>query len=125
MKQLRVRKLMSIIAILALPIMAVRLIHQGNEAARDGDCRSQLRQYGLALFNYESVYGCLPPEFVADRTGRPVHSWRVAYLPIWVDHDLSGKYDFSVPWDHPRNAWLASYNTHAFFFWCPSGDGHR
>ena len=54
-----------------------------------------------------------------------MHSWRVAYLPDWKEHDLHGKYDLGFPWDHPVNARLKSYDTGAFFFWCPSGDGRK
>ena len=31
--------------------------------------------------NYESVYHTLPPAYLTDAEGKPMHSWRVLILP--------------------------------------------
>ena len=121
--RLSVRRLMVLIVFLALPMLLIRLSLQAREEARTCDCVGQLTQYGLALSNYEAAFGCFPPAFVTDPAGVPAHSWRVAHLHVWQEHELYGRYDFSVPWNHARNAWLLNYDTPAFFWWCPSGDG--
>ena len=36
----------------------------------------------MAVANYHETYGCFPPAYVADRDGRPLHSWRVLILPF-------------------------------------------
>jgi prepilin-type processing-associated H-X9-DG protein len=118
-----VRTLIALIAFFAFLLLAIRLVNQGQEAARDGDCVGQLTQYGLALSNFEATFGCFPPAHTTDPAGTPTHSWRVAHLHIWKEHDLYGLYDFKVPWSHANNAWLLTYDTPAFFWWCPSGDG--
>jgi hypothetical protein len=61
----------------------------------------------MALHNYHEDYGCFPPAFVADETGRPMHSWRVLLLPYMEEHAQYSRYDFSEPWNGPRNGWLA------------------
>jgi hypothetical protein len=53
-----------------------------HEAARRVQCSNHLRQIGLALHNYHDFYGSLPPAFVADSHGKPIHSWRVLILPF-------------------------------------------
>jgi hypothetical protein len=45
-------------------------------------CVNHLKQIGLALHNYYSVYGVFPPAYVADESGKPMHSWRVLILPF-------------------------------------------
>jgi hypothetical protein len=118
-----VRRMMALLVVLALPMLVMSFIVQAREGGRDTGCKGQLFQYGLALNNYQEAHGHLPPAFLSDNAGTPAHSWRVAYLPDWPDHELSGRYDLSVPWNHPRNAALLAFDTPAHFFWCPSGDG--
>jgi len=51
---------------------------------RRGKSRSLSKQPttdGLALFNYHDDYGSYPPAYIADESGRPMHSWRVLILP--------------------------------------------
>jgi hypothetical protein len=62
----------------------------------------------LAVLNYASANnGYLPPAFVADRDGRPMHSWRVLLLPYLEQHELYAAYNFAEPWDGPNNRKLA------------------
>jgi hypothetical protein len=66
-----------------------------------------LRQIGLAMQNYHDVYGSLPPAFVADEQGRPMHSWRVLLLPLLGERELYDEYRFDEPWNGPHNLALA------------------
>lgn len=106
-----------------LPVTLLMHARRAREAARAMDCIGQLKQLGLALDNYQKAHGHLPPASVTDAAGIPVQSWRVSFLPEWTEHVLSGRYDLSVPWYHPKNARLLSFDTPAYFYWCPSGDG--
>jgi prepilin-type processing-associated H-X9-DG protein len=121
--RLSFRTLMPLIAFLSLLMVAIRLVNQGSEAARAADCVGQLAQYGSALNNYEAAFVCFPPAYTTDLAGTPIHSWRVAHLHQWKEHSLYGLYDFNVPWNHANNVWLLNYDTPAYFWWCPSGDG--
>ena len=40
-----------------------------------------LQQIKLALENYRQANGCYPPQYLADKFGRPMHSWRVLIWP--------------------------------------------
>lgn len=69
-------------------------------------CQANLRRIGLAMLQYEKDYGCLPPPFIADSAGQPMHSWRVLILPYLgrSEKALYNEYDFSLPWNDPANA---------------------
>jgi hypothetical protein len=81
-------------------------VQQAREAARRSQCKNNLKQIGLALHNYHEMYGAFPPAFVADKDGKPMHSWRVLILPFVDQGDLYKEYDFSEPWDGPKNSRL-------------------
>jgi translation elongation factor EF-Tu-like GTPase len=57
----------------------------------------------LAVANYHETYGCFPPAYVADRDGKPMHSWRVLILPFLEQQELYHAYNFAEPWDGPNN----------------------
>ena len=61
----------------------------------------------MAVANYHNTYGCFPPAYVADRDGKPLHSWRVLLLPFLEQRELYDAYDFAEPWDGPNNRKLA------------------
>jgi hypothetical protein len=60
----------------------------------------------LAVANYRSAYGSLPPAYIADSSGRPMHSWRVLLLPFLGQSELYNAYNFAEPWDGPHNRLL-------------------
>lgn len=60
----------------------------------------------MALHNYHEHYGSLPPAYVADANGRPMHSWRVLILPFVEASDLYDRYDLSQAWNSPAHAAL-------------------
>jgi hypothetical protein len=62
----------------------------------------------LAVANYHSTFDCYPPAYVADRDGKPMHSWRVLILPFLGQEQLYKSYNFAEPWDGPNNRKLES-----------------
>ncbi len=74
-----------------------------RQAGRRSICENNLRQIALALQNYHQANGCFPPAYVADKNGKPMHSWRVLILPYVGFDDLYKAYDFTEPWDGPNN----------------------
>ncbi len=94
-----------------------------REAARRMQCSNHLRQIGLALHNYHDTYGSLPPAYVADADGKPIHSWRVLILPFMENKPLYDKYRFDEAWDGPNNSKLHGEIVHVFS--CPSQPGRQ
>jgi len=78
-------ELLVVIAIIAVLIsLLLPAVQQAREAARRTECKNHLKQIGLALFNYESSYSCLPPGWITP-TG-PFQSnywgWGAMILPF-------------------------------------------
>jgi len=67
-----------------------------------------LQQLQLAMENYRQKNGCYPPQYLADKDGRPAHSWRVLIWPYLSGDDSWKRYSFDEPWDGPHNRLLAS-----------------
>jgi len=76
-------------------------------AAMNMSCKANLRAIGLALQSYHANYGCFPPAYTTDASGRPMHSWRALILPYAGEHALFKAYRLDEPWDGPNNSRLA------------------
>lgn len=81
-------------------------------------CGNNLKQIVWALHNYHDIYGTFPPAYIADASGKPMHSWRVLILPFIEQKVLYDKYKFDEPWDGPNNRKLADTIMRAYS--CPS-----
>ena len=68
--------------------------------------RLNLKQIGIAMHNYNTVYQKLPasaaPRFKAKKSA-PAISWRVAILPFIDGQELYEEYNFDEPWDSEHN----------------------
>src|SRR5262249_18476914 len=62
---------------------------------------------GLALLNYQEVYGSLPPAYVTDAEGKKLYSWRVLILPYLEQPALYEAFDKTKAWNSPENAALS------------------
>jgi len=83
--------------------MLARGVLNAREAARRSQCTCNLCSIKLALHNYHEAYKTLPPAYIADANGKPMHSWRVLLLPFMEQSTLYNQYDFSEPWNGPTN----------------------
>ncbi len=105
------------------------------QATREPDtrsplCNNYLMQTVLALHGYHEVHGQLPPAYIADEDGTPIHSWRVLVLPYMEIGGLLGSskfsYDFSKPWDAPENLAFRNSFTPGPYAACPyCGANHK
>jgi prepilin-type processing-associated H-X9-DG protein len=90
-----------------------------------GQCINNLKQIQLALLNYEAANGKLPPPYLADANGKPMHSWRVLILPYMEEAVLYKQYKFGEPWDGPNNRKLAARMPSTFRCPTESADATR
>jgi prepilin-type processing-associated H-X9-DG protein len=120
--RISVRKMMGIVFVLAcasaLMTMLAQKVEQAREAARRSCCSCNLCSIQLALHNYHSAYGVFPPAFIADASGKPMHSWRVLILGQMEQSAVYARYDFSEPWNGPNNIKLLPLMPNIYA--CPS-----
>ncbi len=90
----------------------------GPEVAWRSECSNNLKQIAIALHNYHDANGGFPPAYVRDKSGKPMHSWRVLILPFIEEQSLYDAYDFDEPWDGPNNRKLASQVPYTYA--CPT-----
>ena len=107
-----------VICLLLLGWLLLPAVQSAREAAPRMQCMNNLKQISLALLNYESAYKCFPPPYIAEKNGKPMHSWRVLMLPYLERKDLYEQYDFNEPWDGPNNRKLLAFRPKIFA--CPS-----
>jgi type II secretory pathway pseudopilin PulG len=115
-----VELLVSIVVIGVLIALLLPAVESARPAARRSQCMNNLKQISYALHNYHDRYGCFPPAYVADKDGRPMHSWRVLILPFMEQKGLYDQYRFDEPWDGPNNRKLAATVIQAYR--CPSDE---
>jgi hypothetical protein len=111
-----------LILYVALPVVVVGILFRpavnSRPPGRTYECANNLRQVALALQMYQSQYGTLPPPYIADKSGKPMHSWRTLILPFIERADIYDAYDFSEAWNGPNNRKLA--NIEIPLLRCPS-----
>jgi hypothetical protein len=94
-----------------------------GDVLHQSQCRSNLRRIAEALRQYEIQHGSLPPAYIPDANGKPMHSWRVLILPQLDERGLYERYDFNEPWDGPKNSLLARSMPEVFA--CPADPDAR
>ena len=96
-------ELLVVIAIIAVLIaLMLPAVQQAREAARRTACRANLKQIGLAILNYESVVGRLPPSACIDQGSTSNNkSWSVhgRILPFLEQGNVYSKVDLTIAWD--------------------------
>jgi len=121
-------ELLVVIAIIAVLIaLLLPAVQQAREAARRTQCKNNLKQMGLAMFNYESSYGQFPMASLwnvtfAASTIQPnwATSWGQTILPFMDQANLYNAFDNVNPF------WVAGsnnanlINTQLAVYKCPS-----
>ena len=67
---------------------------------------NNIKQIGLAMYNFAQAHKTLPPAYQANKEGKPLLSWRVLILP-YLGHDaLYKEFRLDEPWDSDHNKQL-------------------
>lgn len=85
--------------LLRAPLAAARA------AATKSLCVNNLKQIMLAMHNYldANESKTFPPAYKADRSGKPLLSWRVLILPYLDQNSLYREFHLDEAWDSPHN----------------------
>jgi len=118
-------ELLVVIAIIAVLIaLLLPAVQAAREAARRAQCTNNLKQIGLAIANYESATGTLPPGsfWSASGTGPGKtgdgFSMFVMILPQMEQQPIYNLANFSLSYKYPANFTVAGVGINAFT--CPS-----
>jgi prepilin-type N-terminal cleavage/methylation domain-containing protein/prepilin-type processing-associated H-X9-DG protein len=107
-------ELLVVITIIGILIaLLLPAVQAAREAARRAQCSNGLKQLTLAMMNYESTVGCLPPGALNTSfpTGRPRTSWMIHLYPYLEQQAAYDSYHFNLPagpgdalWTNPTNS---------------------
>lgn len=97
-------ELLVVIAIIAILILLLLpAVNAAREAARNTQCKNNIRQLALSLVSYESAHGHFPVSQSASGKDRPgggcepgFYSWHARILPFIEENVLYEKIDFNV-----------------------------
>ena len=81
-------------------------VQSAREAARRAQSLNNLKQLGLAMWNYHETHKSFPPPASVDEDGNPLLSWRVHILPYLNEVELYYKFRLDEPWDSEHNLQL-------------------
>jgi prepilin-type N-terminal cleavage/methylation domain-containing protein/prepilin-type processing-associated H-X9-DG protein len=88
-------ELLVVITIIGILIaLLLPAVQAAREAARRGQCTNNMKQIGLALLNYESAVGALPPGGVVGRNGSYGSSWIVRIMAYCEQNNSYDRFDF-------------------------------
>jgi prepilin-type N-terminal cleavage/methylation domain-containing protein len=114
-------ELLVVLAIIAILIaLLLPALQNGREAAKRAQCRNNLKQIGLAVYNYESAYRVFPPGSVSP-PGDKEARYAGAFCSILPFIEQSGAYDtlnFSLSPEHAANRTTRRVVVREFL--CPS-----
>ena len=115
----------TIVIILVLAALLLPSVRRSGEAARRSQCKSNLKQIGLALLNYHDVHKVFPPGWIATET--PAQSsgfgWAFQILPYVDQARLFEQFDSRQRLIDTSSGNAAHVATKLTTFRCPSDEG--
>ena len=121
-------ELLVVIAIIGILIaLLLPAVQAAREAARRSQCSNNLKQIGLAVLNYESAEGYLPPGGLPTATGAHGFSWWVRILR-YIEDQTYAELDKDGSESGASVGWVGSNffngdilrNRYFDFMYCPS-----
>jgi prepilin-type N-terminal cleavage/methylation domain-containing protein len=115
-------ELLVVIAIIGVLVaLLLPAVQAAREAARKMSCKNNLKQFGVAMHNYESSYRSLPSGYIykpSPNGNAAGFSWGAQMLPFYEQQALFDQFNFSVPVYDPANQ--VARETRLEVFLCPS-----
>ena len=115
-------ELLVVIAIIAV-LVAILLpaVQQAREAARVSNCKTNLKQFGIAIHSYNETHNTFPMGSMGLNSGTPPannFSMHVMLLPNMDQASLYNQFDFNQNYNTGNNYLLKTKT--AGYFYCPS-----
>jgi prepilin-type N-terminal cleavage/methylation domain-containing protein/prepilin-type processing-associated H-X9-DG protein len=121
-------ELLVVIAIIAVLIaLLLPAVQQARESARRTQCKNNLKQIGIAFFDYESTHAMFPPSQgydggntgTADPSGvSTTNVWCTSLLPFMDQANVYNMYQMNIPFWNAANATAVATVIPAYI--CPS-----
>ena len=113
-------ELLVVIAVIGILVaLLLPAVQAAREAARRMHCRSNMKQIGLAIHNYEATHRLFPPP----RSRNPGHSMSTFILPYLEQQPVFDKFDLSLNWSAAANKPARDVEIDVFL--CPTAPGNR
>jgi hypothetical protein len=101
-----------------VPTWLVFAFRAARESARCGMCENRLGGLAMGLQNFDLAHGGLPPAYLCDETGKPIHSWQSICKRYLHYYRWEEAYSMKEPWNGPNNGKLGPCGDH--MFQCPT-----
>ncbi len=124
-------ELLVVIAIIGVLVsLLLPAVQQAREAARKSQCSNNLKQMGLALMNYESTFGALPPSGESTMFNNALTypgtqfidgvGWMPRVLPYMDQQNTYNAINFAFDYNHNGGSNYTAFTTAIDVFLCPS-----
>ena len=81
-------------------------VQSSRTTAQRAASMNNMKHIMLAMHNYHDAQKRLPPAYKADKSGKPLLSWRVLILPYLEYDALYNEFHLDEPWDSEHNKQL-------------------
>lgn len=111
-------ELLVVIAIIGILVgLLLPAVQSAREAARRMQCMNNLKQFGLAMHNFESTHKAFPESRPRDLAGNRM-SWCIVVLDFIEQGNVANIYDKEIRWNSGSNAIAGQTPLEVFI--CPS-----